>query len=507
MKWVGLLVFGVVLLVASVVAVAAGDGNVGLAVAPALLFAAMYATWKLPLRWPLLVVTFMALTLENPADAPAQGLWRSPLYTVGALMLTHLNVTLPNRALLFSGLDVVLLYLVIVVAARSYTGARIDRPAKAAARPMRTFVLLALGGAACMWIIGVLQGGADIASSLWQVQRVVYLPVVCLLALYALRGPRDYAAFGKVIIGAACLKACVALYVVATVVSPDGKPLSYATTHPDSMLFADAACLVVILIMQRQDKKRIALAATTLPVLIAGVIANNRRLAWVEIILGLLVVFSLVRQSPFKRAVKRAAIMTSPLAIPYVLVGWSSTSKMFRPVQVMRSVVDSRTDMSTLWRDLENYDLLDTLRQHPLFGTGYGHGYVETIKLPDVESAYSLERFIPHNAILGLWTYGGLVGFTLLWTMFSVGVFFAARAHHHAKDLSTRAAALSAITTVVVYFFHCYGDMGLGTWVGVFTVAPSLAISARLAVETGAWNEAPARTAVRVKATAREVVV
>ncbi len=507
MKWMGLVLFGAALFLVSVIAVVAGDGNLGLAVAPALLFAAVYATWKIPLRWPLLVVTFLALTLENPAEVPACGLWKSPLYTVGALMLTHLNLTLSNRALIFSGMDVILVYFGIVVVARSLTGSSVDRAETPAARPLRTFVWLALVGMAWMWLYGVARGGADQASALWQVQRVLYLPLITLLALRAFRGPRDYAAFGKVVIAAACLRACLALYIVATVTSPDGKPLDYATTHPDSMLFADAACLMAVLLILQPDKKRVVFAAITLPLLIAGMIANNRRLVWVEVVVGLAVVYSLTPPTRFKRAVKRVLVMSSPITLPYFVVGWSSMSGVFRPVHMMRSVVDSSADPSTAWRDLENYDLVSTFRENPLFGTGYGHGYVETIVLPDVSRFYALERFVPHNAILGLWTYGGIVGFTLLWTMFAVGIFFAARAQRHAKDLTTRITALGTIVAVVVYFVHCYGDMGLGTNAGVFTVAPSLAIAARLAVATGAWNEGPVARPVVVTATAKEVVL
>jgi len=507
MKATGLIVFGFLLFVASVLAVVAGDGHIGLAVAPALIFAALYATWKLPLRWPLLVITFLALTLEDPPELPAEGLWKSPLYTVGALMLAHLNITLPYHALFFSALDLFLVYLGIVVAAREITGSRIDTPKTVGAWPLRTFVLVMIGGVAWMEVYGLLRGGADFASSLWQVERIIYLPVVCLLALYAFRGPRDYVAFGKVIIATACVKAGVALYVAATVAPPPGEPsLSYATIHADSMLFADAACLVVLLIMQRQDKKRIVLAATTLPLLVAGMIANNRRLAWVEVIVGLLVVFSLTPRSRFKRGVKRALVIIAPIMVPYAVVGWSSTSGVFRPVRVLRSVIDSSSDSSTAWRDMENTDLLYTFHQSPLLGTGYGHGYIQHIVLPDVTTAYPLEPYVPHNSILGLWTYGGIVGFTALWTVFAIGVFFAVRAHAHAKDLSTQAIALGTLLPIVVYFVHCYGDMGLGTWVSVFTVAPSLAIAAKLAVETGAWSDARARRAVHVPVQAREVI-
>jgi O-antigen ligase len=140
-----------------------------------------------------------------------------------------------------------------------------------------------------------------------------------------------------------------------------------------------------------------------------------------------------------------------------------------------------------LWRDFENYDLFYTLRHNPVLGTGYGHGYTEIVWLPDVSSAYALYRFLPHNSILGLWAYGGFIGFTALWAILIVGLFLAARAYRHAVTVDDRTVALTAVSIVVVYLVYCYGDLGLGTWTSVFMVGPAFAIASKLAVSTGAW--------------------
>jgi O-antigen ligase len=216
-------------------------------------------------------------------------------------------------------------------------------------------------------------------------------------------------------------------------------------------------------------------------------VANGRRLAWVELGAGVATVVALTPWSSVKRTIARAAIAGSPLLLAYAVLGWSSGSVLFEPVHTLRSVVDGKADPSTLWRDLENYDLFYTLRHNPLLGTGYGHGYVEYVWLPDVSSAYALERFLPHNSILGLWAFGGVVGFTALWAMLVVGLFLAARAYRHATTVDDRTVALTAVSIVVVYLVYCYGDLGLGTWTSVFTVAPALAIASKLAVSTGAW--------------------
>jgi hypothetical protein len=350
------------------------------------------------------------------------------------------------------------------------------------------------------------RGGADVASSLWQVQRVVYLPLVYFLFEIALQGRSTWRALGKTIVAAACLKAILALYIHATVAPPPGATmLDYATTHADSMLFASAFCLVVALGLDGLDRKRaLLLGVLVLPLLVAGMIANHRRIVWVELAVGLATVYWLSPRTRLKRSLARAVVLASPFLVLYAAVGWSSTSGLFAPVQVVRSVIDSKADASTEWRDWENYDLFFTLKQSPLFGTGYGHGYVEAVKLPEISQAYALYRFIPHNSILGLWAYGGLVGFTALWSMLAVGLFLGARAAQRATASADRAAAIAACAAIVIYLVHCYGDMGLGTWTSVFIVAPAFAVASHVAVATGAW---PSRLRRRQRGAAMAISV
>lgn len=493
------MLFAIAACVLTLVGLIAGDGNLVLALGPCVILALAYAAWKLPLRWPFLALTFLALTLENPADVPAMGQWRSPLYTAGALLLAHMNVTLPYKALLFSGLDLILVFLLAIIFWRMLVRSKIDgADFVTAPRPMRLLAGASLAATALIWLYGWARGGADVASSLWQIERVVYLPVLFFAFQRSLH-PKDTAALAKVLVSAACIKACVALYVAHTVAPPPGQSeLQYATTHPDSMLFAGAACALVALYLERRRRKDAIRALLILPLLIAGMVANNRRIVWVEIAAGLAIVFALTPTSPTKRKIARIAVLVSPILIVYCVAGWNQTSGVFAPVHTIRSVFDSDVDGSTSWRDWENYDLVYTVRKNPLVGIGYGHPYIEYVKLPDVSREYALERFAPHNSILGLWAYGGIIGFSALWAMFVAGVYFAARAYRISKKPKERAAALVSITSLVVYSVHCYGDMGLGTWVGVFTVAPALAVAGQLAVATRAWSPEKAIKQARI---------
>src|SRR5262249_44640349 len=95
----------------SLVLVFVAGGSVGVSVAPLALFLAGLAIFRMPLRYSLIVLGFLCLTLENPGEMFASNKWSMPLATLGALLLGHLNVTIPIKALFFSGADLLLLLL------------------------------------------------------------------------------------------------------------------------------------------------------------------------------------------------------------------------------------------------------------------------------------------------------------------------------------------------------------------------------------------------------------
>jgi O-antigen ligase len=235
-----------------------------------------------------------------------------------------------------------------------------------------------------------------------------------------------------------------------------------------------------------------------LPLLALGTWANNRRIAWVQVAAVGLTVFLLASdKNPVKRKIMRSMYVVLPTFVAYLFVGWERGSRLFKPVQMMRSVVDTKTDGSTFWRELENFNLIQTLRSNPPFGSGYGHRYLEIIKMPEVP--YDLEFWCPHNSLLGIWAYTGIIGYTTLTLLWVCSVYCAVRAYHAAKDPPTRAAALVCFGSALVYLIQCWGDLGIGTWVGVFIAGPAFAISGKLAVATGQWNARPTRQEARAK--------
>jgi hypothetical protein len=474
---------------------AIGDFSLGALIAVIDYFLLVYAMFRVPLRTSLLALTFLVFVLPNPNDyTPAK--WDAPFLTLGAVILTHLNAV--DRTvgwtspLSFSGMDLLLLAMFAIHVFRSSSGSRADQVGRIPGpESLVALAKVSLASTAFVWVSGMVRGG-DFGKSLWQLEKVLYVPLLFLLFNASLRGPRDNPAIAKLVLVAATYKALLAMYIIAYVKGPkdewtgDYVPLPHATSHQDSVLFGVACLLLAVMFIERVLKRRKWLLVLLPTVIALGVRANNRRLAWVQILLTLVMVYVLSGESKLKRLLRRLVMLATPVALVYVAVGWNSGSNLFKPVRVLRSVADAKTDGSSYWRELENFNLISTLKQNPIFGLGYGHRWEEFVVLPAVE--YDLEFYAPHNSLLGIWAFGGLIGYAGLSLLWAGGVYFAVRAYHASKNGEIRAAALVCIGTVLIFMVQAWGDLGLGAPVAVYALSVALAVAGKLAVATDEWR-------------------
>ncbi len=490
-----LLVTVVLVSAATVAGIIVSDGNPVVALAPVGAIGALYLLLNLPLRFPALGLLFFGLILENPVEVLASGLYKSPLWPVGWLITAHWNMVIPLKALVFSGIDVALVFFFAIGLYRRAIGSRIDGVGFVeTASPMRFFAWVTVLGAVLLEVWGAARGDMDFANSLWQIEHYAYLPLLFLAFHYAFRGPQDQAAIAKTVIVAAVLRAMLAYYLRHFWIANTFDTMPTATTHTDSMLFAGAFCMCIALVLEIPSRKNKLLCIFVLPVLALGILANNRRIAWVEIALALGVVFMVMPMTPLKRKLIRWTLFAVPVVAIYLVIGWGKTGGIFRVAATVRSLVDAKTDASTEWRELENQDLVMSLRSSPVLGLGYGHRYIGLVNIEDV---YPQEHFLPHNSLLGVWAFGGIIGFTLNWMFLAVACFVAIRTYNMAKRAIDRAAVLTVLQMLMIYMNHCYGDLGLGTTTGVLLVAPALSIVGKLALTTGAW---PAKGAAAARA-------
>jgi O-antigen ligase len=252
------------------------------------------------------------------------------------------------------------------------------------------------------------------------------------------------------------------------------------------MLFTLACVALVAHLVERPDRGRLQAALLLLPLLLLGIHANHRRTAWVQLALGLAVFLVVGRTARWRREVGRAMLVALPVLVLYGAAGWGSTGVLFRPVQIVRSVVDSRVDRSTWDRQVENWNLAMSMRERPLSGRGFGHEWTEFYAGDDITGIFHRYRAQPHNQVLGILLFGGALAFAAIWAPFAVMVLLAARAYPRARSPEDRAAALWVGASAIVVGVQCFGDLGpFWPQYGVL-VALALVTAGKLAYATGA---------------------
>ncbi|MGC3996236.1 MAG: O-antigen ligase family protein [Anaeromyxobacter sp.] len=410
-----------VVLAATVALLAVTGGNPGAAAAPVLLIAGAYALATFPVRWATTGMVFLMLALDVAGDG--YGIWNTPFILLGDVLtdvsgaITHVKV---------AGFEVLtFLLLAVVVFRRSVGSARDGLNPVPVATAARDALLLYLLGFLYAEAISVASGHG---LAPWKARYLLHVPLLFLLFQAAYRDPRDFRALAMAVVAAAQIKGLIAFYVQIVAVRLTGGKLAYATNHGDSVLFVMALVILAVRVME-QTSRRAMLEAAALAVLpMVGLMENGRRIAWAMLELALMLIYFVSPWKAWKRTVTRAILIGAPVLLLYVAAGWNSGGGgLFGPVHKIRTMLDGSVDSSTFWREVEAWNVANTMRDRPYIGTGLGGEYVETMMNDDISAGYKEYREWPHNTVLGLLLYAGLPGFTLTWFVYPVTLFLAVR--------------------------------------------------------------------------------
>ena len=463
-------------------------GDLLLSLLPVAFVTLLYSVLRVPLHITAASVLFLVLATDDPKDHPAMDQWRQPLYAIGLYLFENLNNITGILSLRFSGVEVLLVVLLVIVAIRRKDGGHgpgfVPVP-----RPLKLSVLAMFLTLAWLEVYGLARGG-DFKSSLWQIRQLLWVGPVFYLFSRMLRGPADVRPLGAVIIAAGLWKAALGLYYYEVVCRPLGIRPAHVNTHGDTILYVTAMVVVLGAALHERSRRSLLLALCALPPLLVGTAINNRRLAYVSLAASMVAAFALLPRGPLKRKITLALLVIASLTPIYVAIGRSSNALIFMPAAKVMSLF-SEQDSSAGSRDIENWNLVNTVKAAPLLGQGFGHEYDEIIQADSITEFFSLYRYIPHNSVLWQWLLGGLVGFTLLWVPLVIGAYFAIRAYRHARQPDMRAAALTCLCVIVAHEIQQYGDMGSQYWMSTFMFPAALAMAGKLALKSGAWPGRP----------------
>jgi hypothetical protein len=425
------------------------------------------------IMFALLLVAWIGEAPVEHDTALYSGLWRSALVVFGPLFAPLPLISLTPWQLLL-----------IALAPLCLGGAN----QRQHAREMDRAILLSVTCVAITFLWGMLRGGSAYFAY-YQVWRFLAALLVAYMLMSVVRAPRDLYTLGRVIVFAALTRATLCIYFYWAHLRGKFDPLpQYVTSHDDSLLFVAATLIVSSWAILKGGKAAWRAAALVVPYVFYAMVLNDRRVAWVELLLAIPLIYVLIGAGPLRTQINKWLVRTSPLVLIYVVVGSGSEAAIFAPLHALGSA-GSNYDPSSLTRQEEVRNLLYTMTAsgNPLLGTGWGLPY---IKHESVWSNYSadwiLYLYTPHNSLLGLAIFSGLLGIVGIWGVIPVAAYLAARGYRGSTEPVPRAAAVVAIGSLVAYSVHCYGDIGLQSLAGCVLFGAALAAAGK----TAAWSEA-----------------
>ena len=432
-------------------------------------------------RWPvhriLLAYALLTLAADERSNRPYNELWHSPVQHAADFWFETVksSVTfLPVRA---SPMWLVALGLLVRTAARrTAPNCRRDRKQRTIGRGFGSAVTVAVGVVVVGALFGIATGG-DVQQSYYQMfGLLVALSLAASTA--AIGSPHFGVRLCNVVLAVALYRAALAAWVYLLVLRPDQRSSNlYVTSHGDSVLWSVALTILFARLMSAPTRRRLLQSLLAALPMVAAMVFNNRRLAWVMVAVSLGCTIWSARGSVRRRLLKLAPYAVPPISFYMLAAILGPPKRIFSPVQSLFSVAQS-SDNSSLTRDIENFNLIYTLKSNLPIGSGFGHQYVELIRAYDITegvgSTFVNYRYLPHNSVLGLLQWIGPIGFALALLPFVIGVHEAMQFHRERIESHDQTLAPAIVAAWVAYVLQSWGDQGLFSGppvvlVGMFT--------------------------------------
>jgi len=424
----------------------------------------------------LCVFLFVAWTAEKPGDDMYYANWRSPFQLFGPLFQSLPGIHLPAWHVLL---------LAIAPACLLRKGAFQGR-----VWPMDAAILASLATVALTFFWGLVRGGSAY-QSYYQLRSFLIALLVGVLLLSVVRTARDLKALGLTILAAALVRGTLASYFF--IVHVRGKTLvpypMYMTSHADSLLFAAGILVVLSWALARMTWTAWLAAALVVAHLLVAMKANNRRLAWIELVVMFAFVYLLLPRRARRRHVNRWLLPAVPVVATYVFVGWGRPEPIFAPLRAFSTTTAEGEDASSLARDEETLNLVYTFQRSPVLGTGWGHPYqeVSSTYTGGFDPKFWQYPYLPHNSLVGIAAFGGFAGLFGIWLVVPVTAFLAARGYRRATGNLERAATMAAFCFLPAYGVDAFGDVGFQGLTSGLLLSIAMATAGKVSAWTGAW--------------------
>jgi hypothetical protein len=352
--------------------------------------------------------------------------------------------------------------------------------------PVLPFDLVAatafLSVVAIMFAFGMASGGS-LKPALWQVRPYVHLVAIALLVPQVLRTLDDLKLAVYALNAAILLKACWVIGIFVFAAGAEFTGWRELVGHEDSVFFAASIFFAVSVFAYDKDiRVRAATTAVSL-VLVAALVLNLRRAAYVALALNLLLLPAFLHGRRRLAAGMLAAFAGT--AAVYLSLFWNAVGSLGVPATKIRSILTPGEGLdasSNVYRVSENLNLWAMVRDHP-FGTGFGIPFREIYPMADISDHLPYWDYDPHNMVFGLWMFLGFPGFVVFLCFYANCIVSAGYLIRSTACPFRRSAAVFCLTALVSGLIVTALDMFVWTQRGALFLGGVVGLLAALAVE------------------------
>jgi O-Antigen ligase len=387
-----------------------------------------------------------------------------------------LGSTLGLTGAIASPLELLLVLTFMVWFGQGVMRRQFDFRGGALARPMLAFL-----AALVLGLVRGILGGGDVNIALWESRFLFYAIICYVVAANTVRSRRQINALLWIMLLATTAWSIEGAWRRVALIDTGllGVVPEFAYSHEDVIFLGTHLLLVIALWTFKAPFVQRLFGLASVPVVGFTLLATERRAGYIALIIAF-VMFTLV----FLIVNRKAFFLFSlPMLIAfavYLPVFWDNTTMVGQPARAVRSLSapDPRDASSNLYRQLEKFNVIYTIKSNPILGVGFGRPFDFVVALPDL-SWWPFWHYEPHHNILWVWLKLGTGGFIIFWTLLATAV---ARSTYIVRTLRTPEAriwGLFALTAVVTTVVFCYVDLGLvsgrvtvflGTTLGVLSI-------------------------------------
>ncbi len=309
--------------------------------------------------------------------------------------------------------------------------------------------------------------GGNTTIGLWEVRAPVYAALALFLALNLLRTEQHLNVLSWVIVAGTGIKGIQGAwrYLVTYGRKYDGMLRNSLLEHDEAFFFPAFYIFVLLLFIFEGSRRQKQVALLLFPFVIIADLANKRRASTANLVICLLVLLIILFKVlvQYRARIIQLVVIGAVLTSGYVGAFWNSNAAIAQPVRAIKSNFepDPRDESSNHYRDLENEGLMRAIREHLVFGQGYGIELPLVPGMADVRDLSPFMLYMPHNSILWVWWRTGTIGFVLFWAALGSAIIRNCLLARSTSDPTIRRWALFAIALVVMHMLMAWLDVGL----------------------------------------------